>query len=416
MNLTKLSFRNTLYKPVEACLTVLVLSVSIGLLLAVQELDWSFKNQFEGSLNGIDMVVGAKGSPLQLVMASVLHIDNPTGNIPLKEADQIAQNPMVASAVPISYGDNYRGYRIVGSNAHFFDIYNATFKKGRMMEHPFEVVLGSSVAKNSQLKVGDTFKSSHGLASEGGHQHEQLMKVVGILSETHTVLDKLMVTPLESIWDIHHHHQEEEENHEEAVHHHKEHKAAHHHEEDEAKEITSLLVKFKSPMALLRMPRNINSNTNLQAALPKVELEKLKSYTGIGVQTITWIAYILLAISCLTFFVNLYKMVKEKSFELALLRTYGASTFQLLRMIFLEGSLVLFFSMLIGSGFSQLGIKYIEIVLNENYVEGISSSIPYQQFSITLFLFLVMFLAAVIVALIPLIRMNISKIISHEAL
>lgn len=95
MNNFKISLRNLLHKPLYAFLAVFSLAISIGLLIGIQQLDASVKNQFENGLGSIDMVVGAKGSPLQLVLSSVLHIDNPTGNIDYAEAKRIEKNPLV---------------------------------------------------------------------------------------------------------------------------------------------------------------------------------------------------------------------------------------------------------------------------------------------------------------------------------
>src|SRR5690606_18216512 len=121
MNIWKISIRNFRYKPLYTFLGILTLSVSIALLLGIQQLDRTFRQQLKNNLGGIDMVVGAKGSPLQLVLASVLHIDNPTGNISFGEAQKISNHPLVERAIPISYGDNYKGYRIVGTTAEFAD-------------------------------------------------------------------------------------------------------------------------------------------------------------------------------------------------------------------------------------------------------------------------------------------------------
>lgn len=413
MNLWKLSIRNTFYKPIHVLLTVLILGVSIGLLLGVEELDASFKAQFDNSLNGISMVVGAKGSPLQLVMSSLLHIDNPTGNISLHEAEKIMRHPMVKRAIPISFGDNFKGFRIVGTTDEFLDVYHGEVTEGRKVDATFEVVLGHDVAAETHLKIGDTFKSSHGLSATSGHKHNQLIKVVGVLSKTHTVLDKLIVTPLESIWEMHHHHHNEEALGNESAEEH-EHDDDHNHEDEYEKEITSLLVQFKTPSALLTMPRHINSTTNMQAALPIYELEKLNSYTGMGVTVISWIAYVILGISCITFFANLFKMVKDRAFDLALLRTYGAGTLQLIRMVLYEGGMIMGLAMVLGGLLSQLGMLAVGQMLNGNFIQGISLSIPYMRYGITFGILILTLFLAVGVAVIPLLKMNISKIISNE--
>ena len=106
MNIVKLSYKNIIAKPLQTFLTVLILSLSIGLLLGVKQLNKVFESQLQQSLNGVDMVVGAKGSPLQLVLSTVLHIDNPTGNISYNQAKKIAENKYIENATVYMYADD----------------------------------------------------------------------------------------------------------------------------------------------------------------------------------------------------------------------------------------------------------------------------------------------------------------------
>lgn len=402
MNIWKISLRNFRFKPLHTFLGILTLSVSIALLVGIQQLDKSFRGQLDNNLGEIDMVVGAKGSPLQLVLASVLHIDNPTGNIPFEEAKRLMKNPMIQKAVPISYGDNYKGYRIVGTTDDFATLYSASIAQGRSMEKSMEVLLGASVAKKLGLRIGDTFQSSHGLIEKGAHTHEEPLTVVGIYNTTHKVLDRLIVTGLETIWEVHHHEEEHKEEHQEEE------------EEEHEQEITSFLVSFRNPIALLTIPRNINENTNMQAALPKFELERLYQFTGVGVKTITWIAYAILVISCITIFISLYRMVRDRAFDLALMRSYGASRFQLAKMVLYEGVLMAGIAFLIGILLSQIGVFFIFEMIADQYKQTMPLQLKYQEVLQTGVLFLSMALLSIALAIYPLIKMNISKILSHE--
>ena len=436
MNIWKISIRNFRFRPLYTFLAILTLSVSIALLVGIQQLDKSFRNQLDNNLGEIDMVVGAKGSPLQLVLASVLHVDNPTGNIPFEEAKGLMKNPMVQKAVPISYGDNYKGYRIVGTTQEFPTLYNASLKEGRSMEKPMEVVLGSTVAEKFGLQIGDTFQSSHGLAEKGGHTHETPLTVVGIYNPTHKVMDRLIVTGLQTIWDVHDHSDESMDNEGESNHqheedglhikeeehqHHNENKSQesektepHHDEEAHGQEITSLLVSFRNPMALLNIPRTINENTNMQAALPKFELERLYQFTGVGVRTVTWIAYAILIISCITIFISLYRMVRDRAFDLALMRSYGANRFQLVKMVAYEGFMIAGTAFVIGLLLSQIGVYFIFKMITDQYKQTMPLQLKYQEVLQTGTLVLLMVLLSIILAIYPIIKMNISKILSHE--
>ncbi|MDF0717470.1 ABC transporter permease [Muricauda sp. 334s03] len=435
MNIWKISIRNFRFKPLYTFLGILTLSVSIALLVGIQQMDKSFRNQLDNNLGEIDMVVGAKGSPLQLVLASVLHIDNPTGNIPFEEAKGLMNNPMIDKAVPISYGDNYKGYRIVGTTHDFPVFYNAVIKEGRSMENPMEVVLGATVAEKFGFQIGDTFQSSHGLAETGGHEHAAPLTVVGVYEPTHKVMDRLIITGLETIWEVHHHEEgpidnehEVNDDHEEDDHH--EAKEEHHHDEENGvhennekehhddqgpgQEITSLLVSFRNPMALLNIPRTINENTNMQAALPKFELERLYQFTGVGVKTITWIAYAILVISCITIFISLYRMVRDRAFDLALMRSYGANRFQLVKMMVYEGFMIAGTAFIIGVLLSQIGVYFIFEMITDQYKQTMSLQLEYKELFQTAGLVVLMVLLSIALAIYPITKMNISKILSHE--
>ncbi|WP_339705542.1 ABC transporter permease [uncultured Kriegella sp.] len=406
MNNWKISLKNLIHKPLYAFLSIFSLSISIGLLLGIQQLDTSIQNQFENGLGTIEMVVGAKGSPLQLVLSSVLHIDNPTGNIAYSEVAKMKKNPLVKEVVPISYGDNYKGYRIVGSTLGFAKVYNANLLEGREVENAMEAVLGNDIAQQSGLKVGDTFVSSHGLTENSIEQHNESFKVVGIYKPTYKVIDRLIVTNLASIWHVHQHGGHEEQEHDD-----------HEHDLQEAddREITAILVSFRNPMGLMTMPRNINANTDMQAALPKYELERLFRFTGVGVKAISWIAYIILLIACVTIFIGLYKMVRERAFDLALMRTYGGSNFQLFRIIGFEGILMVLASLFFGFLFSLIGLHFFVNLFKSQFQQDIILTFSTDQMLRTLLIVIVISVVSIVLAITPLLKMNISKILSDEA-
>ncbi len=402
MNIWSISIQNIKSKPLYTFLSVFIASLSIALLLGTQQLKRSFENQIENNLGKIDVVVGAKGSPLQLVLASVLHLDNPTGNISYKEALKIIKNPLIKSAIPISYGDNYKGYRIVGTTHEYTVIYNAELQKGHRVENAMEVILGNSVAQKLNLKIGDTLLSAHGLVENSIEEHDAVLTVVGILKPTQKVIDRLILTNLQSVWDVHNH--ERKENHE----------GHDYHDIQDEKEITSLLIRFKSPRGLLTFPRRINERTNMQAALPKYELHKLYEYTSVGFKTISLIAYLILVISCITLFISLYKMVKERAFDLAILRTYGASNFQLIKMVFYEGFIVVFSSFLLGFLLLKIGLRFALYFMKSNNQQNILTALSFQDVLQIAMLILIMVIISVSFAIYPIIKMDVSKILSNE--
>ena len=124
MNIFKLSIKNIFNKPLSSAISLALLILGIGIISLLLQLNYLIKDQMDNNLKGIDMVVGAKGSPLQLILSSVYHIDSPTGNISLEDAEKISSNRMVGSSIKLLYGDNYKGFRIVGTEDKFLDLYN----------------------------------------------------------------------------------------------------------------------------------------------------------------------------------------------------------------------------------------------------------------------------------------------------
>ena len=165
MNIFKLSIKNLFYRPLSSLLSLLLLALGVSMISLLVLINSVVQDQMNNNLKGIDMVVGAKGSPLQLILSSVYHIDSPTGNISLKEARSIEKNPMVGNSIPLLYGDNYEGFRIVGTNEKFIELYNLSIENGSFWDNEFEVVVGKKIATKLNLKVGDTFVTSHGPVS-----------------------------------------------------------------------------------------------------------------------------------------------------------------------------------------------------------------------------------------------------------
>ena len=113
----------------------------------------------------IDLVLGAKGSPLQLILANVYHIDAPTGNINQREAEKVLKHPYIDSGIPLAYGDNHEGYRIVGTEHSYVEHYGGTLADGTLWQDPFEVTAGAHVAEFGPSHW-DTFYSAHGLKDQ----------------------------------------------------------------------------------------------------------------------------------------------------------------------------------------------------------------------------------------------------------
>lgn len=446
MNLIKLSWTYLKHKPLNTALNIVLLSLGIAIIVVLLLLSAQLENKLTKNAESIDLVVGAKGSPMQLILSSIFHIDYPTGNIPLNEAHQISKSPFVKKAIPLSLGDSYSTYRIVGTNHSYVDLYHSAIAQGKLWENIYEVTLGAVVAEKLALKVGDSFYGQHGMA-QGGHYHEdETYQVVGVLEKSNTVIDNLILTGLESIWGMHNYNSgkdddEEKEDHghdteEDHDHHHEE---PHHHEEDrdeteivknvvlfeggnsesenlallEGKEITSLLIQYASPMALIQMPRMVNSRSSLQAASPAFEMTRLFSLLGVGIEALTAFAYLIIFISCLSIFIALYNALKERKYDLAIMRSMGATRGKLFIHIVLEGVIMTFFGGISGFILAHSAIEIFTMVADAKNEAGFTGFVLLKE---EIWIMLMCILLGVVSALIPAInayRTDISKVLAE---
>ena len=181
MNIRRLSWQNLKSNRLNTTLSLLLMTFGVGIISLLLLLNNQIEQQLQNNLRGIDMVVGAKGSPMQLILSSIYHVDDPTGNIPLKEANKLSNNSMVDFTIPLSFGDSYKGFRIVGTTLDYPKLFQASLKEGQYWSRSMQVVVGSTVAKLNQLKIGDTFYGTHGLVDDGHVHDEHQYEVVGIL-------------------------------------------------------------------------------------------------------------------------------------------------------------------------------------------------------------------------------------------
>jgi putative ABC transport system permease protein len=322
MKTSSLAWRYLWSRPLGAALNLLLLSLGLASITFLLLVGYQLNNAFERDLAGIDVVVGAKGSPMQLILAGVFHIDVPPGNVPLSAVQALQKHPMVASIIPISLGDSFRGFRIVGTSHQYITHYQATLAQGRLWTEPMQTVLGATAARKLELKLGDNFVGSHGLGA-GGHAHEESRyTVIGILAPSGSVLDRLILTDTASVWKVHENHTTPDDDDLKIM-------------QDE-REITLALIHYKSPLAAMSFPRYINSNTEMQAAAPALEITRLLSMLGIGTDVLRAFAGVLLLTAGLSVFIALWSAVRERRADLALLRMLGASPFKIAALLLTE--------------------------------------------------------------------------------
>jgi putative ABC transport system permease protein len=310
MTTLSLAWRYLWSRPLGAALNLLLLSLGLASITFLLLLGHQLQRAFERDLAGIDLVVGAKGSPLQLILSGVLHLDVPTGNVPLQAVQALEQNPLVASVIPISLGDSFRGFRIVGTSHAYPAHYQASLAQGSLWQAPMQAVLGASAARALGLQVGNSFVGSHGLGA-GGHTHGDLpYTVTGILAPTGSVLDRLILTDTASVWKVHESATALDADDQKIL--------------EQERELTLALVRYRSPLAAVSLPRFVNSSTEMQAAAPALEISRLLRMLGIGTEVLQALAGVLLLTAALSVFLALWSAVRERRADLALLRMLGA--------------------------------------------------------------------------------------------
>ena len=463
MNLIKLSWGYLSKKRLNTFLNTLLLSFGVGiiifLLLVVNQAEEKLKNNAQG----IDFVIGAKGSPLQLILNAIYHMDSPTGNIPLSEANMIANNKrLVKKAIPLALGDSYKAYRIVGTTTEYPEFYKCKIAQGKLWQKNFEVTIGAIVAQKLGLKVGSKFYSSHGLEDDDDLAHkEHAFVVTGILAPSKTVVDRLILTNIESVWEVHGHHDDHEEgehhkdstdhehkegkdhDHKEGEHHkdstdhehkedkdhdykegehhkdstdheHKEdkdhdHKEGEVHGEEKEKEITAMLIQRRSNMAIVMIPGMANRSNKLQAVSPAQQYLKLLENIGIGADVLQYFAYVIIFIAGLSIFIALYNALKEREYDLAIMRTLGATRLKLFTHIILEGMLLALVGALLGFVLGHGAVEFTGKMIAGSSQMTLSG---FQFLSAELNILILVLVVAFVAALIPAIqvyKIDISK-------
>ena len=453
MSLLGLSIAYIRARALNAALNLLLLALGVGMIVLLLLFSAQLEDRLTRDARGIDLVIGSKGSPLQLILSSIYQVDFPTGNIPLAEAERWAAHPLVAEAIPVALGDSLAGFRIVGTEHAYAAHYGAELAGGRLWQEPFEATLGALVAATTGLGVGDRFVGSHGLAPGGPAHGEHPYTVVGVLEPSASVLDRVVLTPLDSVWLAHgmtpHEHEGDEDRpvaHDE----HAEHEAgpveehADEHEDaghagghgDDAKEhggqpapattaeqaagerpleVTALLIRYASPVAAVQLPRLVNRESALQAAAPAFETARLLSLVGVGVDTLRGIGLLLIATAGLSVFIALSNALQERRYDLAVMRTLGASRHQLFTQPLLEGLLLATAGALLGLLLGHAVAEAVGRLLPEGRNIGLTglSWLPQEMYVVALTM-----LVGLVAALLPAIqayRTDIAEVLASRA-
>ena len=329
-------------RPLLTALSIALVALGVGTVVLVGLVTEQLGQRLTRDARGVDLVVGARGSPLQLVLAGVYHLDVPPGNIPLTALAEVRGLPRVAEAVPLSLGDSFRGFRIVGTEPALIDWFAGAMASGRMFEAPMQAVLGAEAARSTGLLPGARFAGQHGLSVDGPVHDDQVYTVSGVLAPTGGVIDRLILTPLASVWLVHE--GEPTDPVERAT-------------LEAEREITLMLVRYDSPLAAVSLLRTINSAGRLLAASPSFESARLMGLLGVGVDLLKLLASLILVMAGLSVFVTLLQTLSERQQELALLRLLGARPAGLVGLLLIEGLLLTGIGAILGALAAHLTLQ-----------------------------------------------------------
>jgi len=383
MNTFRLAWSYLRAQPLATLLNIVLLTLGVATIGFALLVDSQISDSLNRDARDIDLIVGAKGRPIQLILAGIFHLDAPTGNIPLKAIADLRADPRVRRVIPLSLGDSFRGYRIVGTEPDYIELYDGKYGSGHGWHDEMEAVLGSAVASSTHLKLGDRFVGSHGLA-EGGPVHgDSVYTIVGILRPTGTVLDRLVLVNTESVWFVHEGERADPD----------ERKGV-----EGERQVTVALVQYASPLAAVSLPRKINTETDMQAASPAFESARLFRMIGVGADVITAFGGVVLATAALSLFIALYRALNERAYDIAVLRTLGMRPSRIAAMMLLEA----FFLAAVGGLFGLL-VAHVLVAILESWI-GTQDSlhISASRLSVDEFMLLIpAFVAALLAALLP---------------
>jgi putative ABC transport system permease protein len=334
MRLIALAWRYLWARSLVAALNLALLALGVAAMSFVVIVGEQVERSVQRDLAGIDLVVGAKGSPMQLILAGVFHIDVPSGNIPLAAIDTVRKHPLVERVVPLSLGDSLKGFRIVGTTLQYPALYGAQLAEGAYWTEQLQAVLGADVARDTGLKSGDSFVGTHGLGATGEAHGDTPYKVTGRLARCGCVLDRLVLTDLQSVWAVHETATAVDDEDKKLL--------------EAEREVTLLLVGYRSPLAAVSVPRWVNAQDALQSAAPALESARLLRMVGAGTDVLQGFGVVLLLAAAASVFVGLVHAVREREPDLAMLRMLGAPPHRVALLVFAEALLLALLGAAIG--------------------------------------------------------------------
>lgn len=353
MLLLSLAWHSLKNRKLTTALTVLSIALSVALLLGVENVRVGAHESFSNTISGTDLIVGARGGSLQLLLYAVFRMGTATNNITYDSYKHFAEHPAVAWTIPYSLGDSHRGFRVVGTTNDFYEHYRfrrdrkIEFVEGHMPDGVFDVVLGSDVSEALKYKLGEKITVAHGIATKNVMEHaDKPFTIVGILKRTATPVDRSIYISLYGIEAVHIDWQDgappmigEEVPADKIT-----------KDKLQVKQITAFLLRTKSRIDTLRLQREVSTYEAepLQAIIPGVALSELWRTIGYAEDALQVVTFFVLVVGLLGMLVSLYTSLNERRREMAILRAVGAGPRKIILLLVLESGLLSFAGAILG--------------------------------------------------------------------
>ncbi|MGB1290241.1 MAG: ABC transporter permease [Porticoccaceae bacterium] len=400
--LAKLALQSLLDRKGSAMLSLLAMTVSVFVLLAVEHIRHQAKDNFSNTVSGVDLIVGARTGNINLLLYSVFRIGSPTNNIRWQTYENITSNKLVKWAIPISLGDSHKGYRVLGTTQDYFEYFSygkknrLEFDQGHQFDQLFDVVLGAEVANKLGYSLGDKVALAHGIATTSFSMHDDRpFTVVGILAATGTPVDQTLHVSLKGIEAIHIDWQhgvkvantELTQSDLEKV-------------DLQPKSITAFMLGLSSKMATFQVQRSINEYASepVVAILPGVALSELWRMIGVLENTLLLVSILVFIAACLGVSSMLLASIRERRHEIQLLRIIGAPPYFLFLLIELEALLITLLGCLLGAALLMVCLALLQGYLVADYGIYIASNILTKNSG---YLLMSIIMASIVVAIIP---------------
>lgn len=368
MSLLRLAMQSLLSRRLSTSLTVLSVALSVGLLLSIEKARRAAEDGFTGAVSQVDLIVGARSGPIQLILYTVFNVGTATHNISWDTYERWSDHPAVDWTIPYSLGDSHRGFRVVATTAEFFERYRyrgegrVEFESGKAFHDLHDVVVGSAVAQELGYQPGDRLVIAHGATKGTSFQEhgDQPFALVGVLKPTATPIDRSVYISMEAMEALHLDWKDGVASTEKT-----DPKSASLRPET----LTAFFLRTKSRIDSLRLQREINTDPDeaLLAIVPGATLQELWRSLGHVESVLRLISWLVMAVSLATMLIALTTTLNERRREMAILRSLGAGPSRILALLVSEAFFLTALGVLAGVAVSSAAFAALAPWLEMEY-------------------------------------------------